>query len=91
MVGIPTVILGNLITSLKVNKLPQIRSECVNTVVNESLPDERPQLEYLLNQNLMNNQLNENYLNRFNQLLINYDNLWSNVDLLRLKLIIFCY
>ncbi len=83
MVGIPTVILGSLINSFKINKLPQIRSECVSLAVNSSPFEERLQLEFLLNQNLMNNQLNENYLNRFNQFLINYDNLWSSVDLLR--------
>ena len=38
--------------------------------------------EYLLNQ--LNTQLNETYLNKFNEFLISYDNLWSNIYLLRL-------
>lgn len=75
MVGIPTVVLGSLINNLKQVKLPQIRADCINLAIAQSQ-------EYLLSQ-LNNNQLNTIYIDKFNQILISYDTLWSSIDLLR--------
>lgn len=87
MIGVPTVIHGSLINNLKLNKLPQIKAKCINTaayhfntISYQQGEEERVQFEYLL---MSSQATNDSYLNKFNQLLISYDNYWSSLDLLK--------
>lgn len=81
MAGIPTVIIGNLINTIKEDKDLQLKCEFL--AQNNLNDDQSEQVQYLLSQYMMNIQLNETYYNYMNQALIKYDHTWSNIDLCR--------
>ena len=71
MVGIPTVILGSILDILKNDP---------GDYMMLSLPE---QYNFLSSQKLVTGQISESYLNLFSQFLINYDGVWSSLDLTR--------
>lgn len=76
--GMPTVIIGSLLNNLK-NDNPYMRP--AEYALNYNLLNQAEQFSYLLNQKILSNQINQYYFNAFNQILINYDSIWSTWDL----------
>lgn len=79
MAGIPTILIGNLINNIKIDKELQLKTELLSQ--NNLSTEQTEQINYLISQNALNTQMNGNYFNYINQFLIKYDNIWSNIDL----------
>lgn len=68
-----------MVNNLKEDKETQLRQEFI---AQNNLSDEQTEhLDYLINQNALNIQMNESYYNYINQFLNKYDQIWSNIDL----------
>ena len=83
MVGIPTVLVGNLINKLKEDKEERFRMEFMlqNPHLVTEPPDE--QLTFMLEQYMLNSHMNEGYYTFINQFLAEYEHVWTNIDLYR--------
>lgn len=80
MVGIPTVLLGNIINKLKEDKDERFKTEFM--AQNPQLSDEpSEQLAFLLSQSMLNSHMNENYYAFINHFLAEYDHTWTSIDL----------
>lgn len=80
MVGIPTVLLGNIINKLKEDKDERFRTEFM--AQNPHLREEpSEQLAFLLSQYMLNTHMNESYYAFINQFLAEYDHTWTSIDL----------
>ena len=78
--GIPSVILGTLIASLKQNREAHLRHTFI--LHNPNLTAEQAtQLDFLISQNALNPQINEHHFNCISQFLTRLDASWSSIDL----------
>lgn len=76
MVGIPTILLGNLLNILKND--PYTRNDYMDLTIH----GQNEHFSYLLEQKMLTNQINQYYFGSFNQIILNCDSIWSNLDLI---------
>ncbi len=81
--GIPTVIIGNLVNTIKNDESSSRAATSMDHSVDFNLVSHNESISLLLNQKLVSNQIKHAHYEQFNKLLISYDTNWSSLDLLR--------
>jgi hypothetical protein len=77
LTGVPTTLIGNLLVILKNDRQFQASENEMMTIENQN-----EHFSFLLTQKMATNQINEMYFTAFNQLMIGYDSIWSEMDIL---------
>ena len=79
LTGVPTVMIGNLINILKNEPVDSYLSAMISEL---TVSGQNEHLSSLLAHKLSTNQISETHFGALNQMIIGYDRLWSEIDLL---------